>query len=75
MAGTERIDPGGGLVEDEEAGGLDEGLGQSDTLQHPLGIPCKTAVSGFGEGGEFEEFFDAVLETLRLSSRTVFRKT
>ena len=56
---AEGVNPGGGFVEDEQAGGLDEGLGEADALQHPLGVTGEAASARFGEGGEFEEFFNA----------------
>ena len=62
LARAKRVNAGGRLVEDEEAGRLDEGLGEADALEHAFGVASESAASGFGEGGEVEEFFDAVGE-------------
>lgn len=68
LSGAQGVDAGGGFVEDEEAGRLNEGLGEADALQHALGIAGETAVSSFGEGGEFEEFLDACVQRFALHS-------
>jgi hypothetical protein len=62
LARTDRIDPRGGFVEDDETRILDEGLGQSDALEHALRIAGEPPRRGGLEVDELEQFRDAVLE-------------
>ena len=46
MAGADRIDPGGRFVEDDKTRVLDDRLGETDALEHSLGIPPEAAGAG-----------------------------
>jgi hypothetical protein len=46
------IDAGGGLVEDEEARLLDEGLGEADALEHAFRVAAEAAVAGVLEADQ-----------------------
>ena len=54
LAGTERVHPGGGFVEDDKAGILDEGLGEADALEHALRVSAEATVGGALEINEFQ---------------------
>ena len=62
FAGAAGVDAGGGFVEDEEAGAVDDGLGEADALEHAFGVAGEGAIGGVFEVDEVEEFGAAVAE-------------
>ena len=56
LTGADRVDPGSWFVEDKETGVLNECLGQSDTLEHSLGVATKSPLAGILESDQFEKF-------------------
>lgn len=59
LAGAEGVNAGGGFVEEEEVGVVEEGLGQADALEHAFGVGAEASVSSGAEIDEIEELLDA----------------
>jgi hypothetical protein len=62
LAWAKGIDTGRGLVEDDEAGILNECLGESNALEHAFGVASQPSVASVLETHEIEKFFGAILE-------------
>ncbi len=60
LPGADGIEAGGGLVEDEEVGVVDEGLGEPEASLHALGILADGAEAGPAEPDHVDEFIGAV---------------
>ncbi len=56
-----RVHPGGGLIENEEVGSTEEGLGQSQPVAHAVGVARHRPVDGLGQ----PRGFDGVVEVRR----------
>ncbi len=48
------IESGGGLIEENQVGSMNQGLGEANALHHALGEAAKTAVAMRSEADEIE---------------------
>jgi hypothetical protein len=63
FAGADGVEAGGGFVEEDEVGVVDEGLGETDASGHAFGVFAEFALAGFFvEADGIEEGGDAAAE-------------
>ena len=55
---ADRVEPGHGFVQDDHLGIVDQGLGEPDPLQHPLGILAKLQPPCLGKPHLIEQLLD-----------------
>ena len=60
LAAADGVQAGGRLVEDEQVGVVDEGLGQADAAGHALGILADGAARARGQADHLQEHLDAL---------------
>ena len=56
------VDPCGGLIEDQQAWIVNQGLGEANALEHPLGVSPDATACGVPETDEIQQFPDALLQ-------------
>ncbi len=55
FAGADRVEAGGWLIQKNDLGIVDEGLGESDSASHPLGILFDQTLAGVVQADLFDE--------------------
>jgi hypothetical protein len=63
-----RVQPGRGLVEEEDAGPVDEAHGDAQPALHPARVALRDAVGGLGEAEPPEQLIDPWIEMLAAQS-------
>ncbi len=58
LVDAQRVDRGGGFVEDEQVGRLDQGIGDAQPLAHPARIGVDRVVGAIGQANLLEDFVD-----------------
>jgi hypothetical protein len=75
LPGADGVQARGGLVEDEEFGVVDQGLGDADAPLHALGVLADGPVLGVGQADHVQQLVDAALTHLAGPGRRACRSS